>query len=188
MGRVIYTVGTSNRAIEQFIDLLKKYKHRGRDVRSFPTSRFEHFKKEVMSGYLKEAGIEYIHLKELGGYRKRGYKSYIKTSEFEEGLKKLEEIADDRTAAIVCAEKPWRCHRRYITDELSKKGWEIKHIIDERESEKPAWRLRPIYQSSHWYLVSWPDWNSSISFSSSNTLYTMGHREQSTRTVFSLKM
>ncbi|MFO7968263.1 MAG: DUF488 domain-containing protein [Archaeoglobaceae archaeon] len=74
MGRVIYTVGTSNRTIEQFIGLLKRYNIEVvLDVRSFPTSRFEHFKKEVMSGYLKEGDIEYVHLKELGGYRKGGY-------------------------------------------------------------------------------------------------------------------
>lgn len=140
MGRVIYTVGTSNRAIEQFIGLLKSYNIEVvLDVRSFPTSRFEHFKQENLSGYLKEAGIEYIHLKELGGYRKGGYKSYIKTSEFEEGLKKLEEIAETKIAAIVCAEKlPWRCHRRYITDELSKKGWEIEHIIDEKSGSQKS--------------------------------------------------
>lgn len=140
MSRVIYTVGTSNRTIEQFIGLLKRYNIEVvLDVRSFPTSRFEHFKQENLYSHLKKADIEYIHLKELGGYRKGGYKSHIKTSEFEQGLKKLEEIAETKTAAIVCAEKlPWKCHRRYITFELSKKGGEIEHIIDEKSGSQKS--------------------------------------------------
>ncbi len=85
MNRTIYTVGTSNRTIEQFTDLLKRYNIEiVLDVRSFPTSRFEHFKKENLCRYLKKEGFEYIHLKELGGYRKTGYKSHTKTSEFKE--------------------------------------------------------------------------------------------------------
>lgn len=138
MNKDIYTLGTSNRSIEQFMDLLKKF---GigivLDVRSFPTSRLEHFKKENLSNYLMEAGIGYIHLKELGGYRKGGYMSHLKTSEFKEGLEKLEEIAETKKVAIVCAEKlPWKCHRRYITSELSKRGWEIKHILDNNQLQK----------------------------------------------------
>lgn len=145
MNRIIYTVGTSNRSIEQFTGLLKKYGIEIIiDVRSFPTSRFEHFKQKNLSSHLKEADIGYIHLKELvgyrrGGYRKGGYRSHMKTSEFKEGLKKLEEIAETKKAAIVCAEKlPWKCHRRYITNELSGRGWEIEHIIDEKSGSQKA--------------------------------------------------
>lgn len=40
MSNAIYTVGTSNRIIEQFIGLLKRYNIEVvLDVRSFPTSR-----------------------------------------------------------------------------------------------------------------------------------------------------
>jgi len=46
-------------------------------------------------------------------------------------LKKLLEIIDNKTAAILCAERLfWRCHRKYIADRLSKTGHKIIHILD----------------------------------------------------------
>jgi len=48
------------------------------------------------------------------------------------GVKKLEKVAWERRAAIVCAERfPWRCHRRFISLELEKQGWQVIHIIDQ---------------------------------------------------------
>lgn len=132
----IYTLGTSNRTVAQFVGLLRRHGIEVViDVRSFPTSRFEHFKKENLSKELKEENIDYTHLKELGGFRKGGYKSYMNTTDFKKGLEKLEEIASNKRAAVVCAEKlPWRCHRRHITYELSRRGWYVEHIIDEKKT------------------------------------------------------
>ena len=43
----VYTLGTSNRGIDEFISILKAYGiELVVDVRRFPTSKFEHFKKE----------------------------------------------------------------------------------------------------------------------------------------------
>jgi len=134
---LVYTLGTSTRSPGEFIELLSS---RGVevvvDVRRFPSSRFEHFHKEKLAGYLSEAGINYIYMgEELGGYRRGGYQNFITTSEFRLGLRKLEEIAQEKRTAVVCAERfPWRCHRRFIALELEKQGWQVKHIID-RERE-----------------------------------------------------
>jgi len=140
VNRGVYTLGTSNRTLEEFIALLR---HLGVevvvDVRRFPTSRFEHFKKEELARSLPEAGIDYDHLGgELGGYRRGGYQAFLASEEFQQGLGKLEEIAKERKTAIVCAERlPWRCHRRFIGGELERRGWQVIHIIDERRNWSP---------------------------------------------------
>jgi len=106
------------------------------DVRRFPSSRFPYFSREELAISLPLQGIDYYHLGEkLGGYRRGGYEAFSATEEFRQGLGDLEEIARRRTAAIVCAERlPWRCHRRFIGAELSRRGWQVVHIIDEKRS------------------------------------------------------
>ncbi len=130
---LIYTIGTSNRTISEFIGILRHYKIKVLiDVRRFPTSRFEHFKRENLEDLLKKANIDYLYLgKELGGYRARGYENYIKTEEFKKGLEFLKDLAKKKICAIMCSERfPWRCHRRFITLELRSYDWEVINIID----------------------------------------------------------
>ena len=57
----MWTIGHSNRSIEQFVALLEEHKIEALvDVRSFPTSKIEHFKREGMEKWLPEHGIEYF--------------------------------------------------------------------------------------------------------------------------------
>jgi len=131
----IYTLGTSNRDEKQFIDILKHYNINAIiDVRRFPTSRWEHFKKEKLQRLVEKESIRYFYLgKKLGGYRKEGYKKYTQSKFFQEGIKKLEKIALQRNSTILCAEKfPWRCHRRFIAKALQDRGWKVTHIIDKK--------------------------------------------------------
>jgi len=56
----IYSIGSSTRQIEEFIDLLHHFQIKTLvDVRSFPKSRFNHFIKEPLDRELNKAGIEY---------------------------------------------------------------------------------------------------------------------------------
>lgn len=138
--KLMYTLGTSTWLPEEFIGLLKKHGIEAVvDVRRFPSSRFEHFCGGNLARLLDEAGIEYISMgQELGGYRKGGYGAFSDTSEFQDGVSKLEETARRKTVAIVCAERlPWRCHRRFIGFELEKRGWQVVHIIDEKRYWQP---------------------------------------------------
>ena len=35
----------------------------------------------------------------------------------------------------MCAEKfPWACHRNYIASTLKQRGWQVIHILDEKET------------------------------------------------------
>ena len=57
---IICTLGTSTHSKEEFLDLLKYYHiETVVDVRSFPQSRFEHFKKESLVEILKEGELSY---------------------------------------------------------------------------------------------------------------------------------
>lgn len=129
----IYTLGTSRRTEEDFIEILQAYSIECLiDVRHFPKSRLPHFSREALEDSLAKNGIEYRWLgKELGGFRKGGYESYTQTPEFSQGIDTLEEAASGRTSVVVCAERfPWKCHRRWIARELHRRGWLVEHILE----------------------------------------------------------
>jgi uncharacterized protein (DUF488 family) len=133
--KTIYTLGSSTRGPQEFIALLKIYRiNKIIDVRSFPTSRFEHFKQENLEDMLKQSGIKYVYLgNDLGGYRKGGYEAYTKTQAYRHGISKIEGVATKESCAILCAERfPWKCHRRFIANSLQMLGWKVIHVLDEK--------------------------------------------------------
>jgi uncharacterized protein (DUF488 family) len=137
----IYSLGTSTRSKAEFAALLQSHGvEMVIDVRRFPTSRIEHFKQQSLLQLLEEVQIDYLCLGEkLGGYRSGGYRAFTATSEFEQGIDIVERTAEQKRSAILCAERlPWRCHRRFITSELQKRGWQITHIIDEKRTWVPG--------------------------------------------------
>lgn len=149
----IYTIGHSTRELDDFIATLQHYGVLQLvDVRSVPRSRHTpQFNAETLGNALKEHGIDYQHLAELGGLRYskkgsinmgwrntsfRGYADYMQTDEFTHGLDTLLALARQKTTAIMCAEAvPWRCHRSMIGDALLIRGVEVIDIFDERKSE-----------------------------------------------------
>jgi uncharacterized protein (DUF488 family) len=127
----IWTIGHSNHSIDEFLKLLKEHEIQVLvDIRSFPTSKIEHFKKVHMEKWLPENGVEYIWLGEaLGGYRKGGYKRHMRTKLFKKGMEQLLEVARDKRACIMCMEvNPKYCHRRFVAAYLEVKGVAVIHI------------------------------------------------------------
>jgi len=131
---VIYTLGTSTRALREFLEILERY---GialvADVRRFPASkRYPHFNRPGLSAQLSANGIAYHYLGDkLGGYRPGGYEAYIRTETFREGVEELASLAKSAPTAILCSERfPWKCHRRFIAARLAAEGWRVVHIID----------------------------------------------------------
>jgi uncharacterized protein (DUF488 family) len=139
----IYTLGTSTRSKKEFIEVLHHFHvDTVADVRSFPQSRFEHFKKENLVRILKEEGFGYVYLgSELGGFRKGGYQAYTKSGPYLEGISLLEKPAREGITAFMCAERfPWKCHRRFIAVSLEERGWHVIHIIDKDRVWRPKGR------------------------------------------------
>ena len=148
----IYTLGTSNRSIEEFLEILKEYKIEiVIDVRRWPTSKlFPYFKKENLEKFLAENKIEYFHFEKLGGFREGGYENYLKTKDFKEALKELIKIAKKKKLVIICAERlPWKCHRAFIARELENKNFKIIHIIEKGRiwnQKKEPKEIKPLCQ------------------------------------------
>ena len=122
--------------MKEFLHVLRAYQIEVIvDVRRFPTSRYSHFKQDRLKECLEQHGIEYQHVARLGGYRKGGYRKYMKSTEFEHGLACVEEFAESKRVAIMCAELLFfRCHRRFIADALKERGHTVVHIIDDKKS------------------------------------------------------
>ncbi|GAB4365840.1 MAG: DUF488 domain-containing protein [Calditrichia bacterium] len=138
--RIIYTIGTSNREPGEFIEVLQAYRIQLlADVRRFPSSRFDYFKKDNLDKLCRENQIDYCWMgDQLGGYRKGGYDAFLQTETFLNGLSRLEALASSQTTAFCCAERfPWKCHRRFIAGVLQNKGWEVIHILDRNKTWKP---------------------------------------------------
>ena len=91
---------------------------------------------------MPEHGIRYMHMPELGGLRKpradsintgwrnvgfRGCADYMQTEEFWSAIDRLRALPPQ--VAIMCAEAvPWRCHRSLISDALTVRGEDVRHI------------------------------------------------------------
>ena len=147
---VIYTIGHSTRSIEEFIELLLANSIKQLvDIRTIPRSRHNpQFEQTALEKSLPVSGIKYIYLKDLGGLRPkvkdsvnmgwhnesfRNYADYMQTSEFENGIEELIEIASKGPTAIMCAEAvPWRCHRSLVGDALLARNVEVKDIISDK--------------------------------------------------------
>lgn len=143
----IYTVGHSTRSQDGLLQLLRHFELEAlADIRSWPRSRrHPHFDRESLADALNRIGIEYRHLKGLGGFRKartgsvnagirnagfRGYADHMQTEEFEGELQRLVQLAEGKRTAVMCAEAvPWRCHRSYLSDTLIAQGWHVTHIL-----------------------------------------------------------
>jgi uncharacterized protein (DUF488 family) len=143
----IYTIGHSTRSLEEFIELLRRQQIQLLiDVRTVPRSRrVPHFNSEVLARALRENGINYRHMKELGGLRKpapnspnigwrnmsfRGFADYMQSESFWNGIEEARRCATENITALMCAEAvPWRCHRSLIADALLLKQAEVLHIV-----------------------------------------------------------
>ncbi len=143
----LYTIGHSTRSLDELVSALKAHDIQILvDIRAFPMSRrLPHFNRETLEQSLQEHGIRYVWMKALGGYRKkirrdsphtalrnanfRNYADYTLTSEFEQAMADLVDLANYSRTAYMCAERVYfRCHRMMISDWLVANGHEVFHI------------------------------------------------------------
>lgn len=115
------------------------------DVRRFAASRrHPQYNGGRMAQALRDAGIDYVAMPDLGGRREpradsphtalktpgfRGYADHMDTAVFARAFERLAAIARDRPTAMMCAEADWRdCHRSFISDAFKSKGWRVIHL------------------------------------------------------------
>lgn len=134
----IYSIGHSNRPIEDFIKLLRdNHVQCLADIRRFPNSRRNpQFNKTDLANHLKSVGMAYHWLGEkLGGFRDKDYAHHMNSDDFKSGLQQLQTLAEEDTTAFMCAEKRFSdCHRRFIADALVRGGWRVLHIVDPEQA------------------------------------------------------
>lgn len=149
----IWSVGHGTRPIDELLALLADAGITTlADIRTFPGSRrHPQFGQVALRDSLVTAGIEYVHLRGLGGRREpradsahtalrvdafRGYADHMGSPEFAHDLERLEELARERPTVFMCAETLWwRCHRRMLSDLLTVRGWDVTHLLTPGKSE-----------------------------------------------------
>lgn len=155
MSPVVYTIGHSNRSLDEVIEMLHAHLvTRVVDVRGCPYSaHVPHFNKENLAVELPRHAIQYTWEARLAGRRRpvktmtdndawrnasfRGYADYLQQPEFEQGLQHLLQLAGQERVAYMCAEAvPWRCHRNLISDVLTARGITVYHIMNKKTANE----------------------------------------------------
>jgi uncharacterized protein (DUF488 family) len=143
----LYTIGHSTRTIEELIAALAAHQIQTLvDIRAFPMSRrLPQFNRDSLQQTLPAAGICYLWMKALGGYRKktleespnialrnpsfRNYADYMLTPEFARAMSEMLALAESTRTTYMCAERLYfRCHRMLVSDWLVAHGHQIFHI------------------------------------------------------------
>src|SRR5262245_60867099 len=144
-----FSMGFSNRTWDETLDILASFEIRRLiDVRTLPGSKHTpQFNYENLRDALPRAGIDYVHMKSLGGLRKpsklsadnaawrndsfRGYADYMQTPQFDTALNELIRLITEMRSVYTCTEAVfWRCHRQLISDALFVRGYNVGHIFN----------------------------------------------------------
>jgi len=143
MRHTIFTIGHSNKPVDELISLLKRNDVQVLvDIRSIPYSRYvPQANQENLEHSLKETGMEYLFMGgQLGGRPKNinvrndlgsyDYSKLAATDNFKEGLSRLLKESEQYNICLLCSEEdPVRCHRGLLVSrELTKRGAEVCHI------------------------------------------------------------
>jgi len=148
-------MGFSNRTWDETLRILESFGiQRLVDIRTLPGSKHTpQFNLEHLAEALPRAGIEYIHMKRLGGLRKpvkdstinaawqnsgfRGFADYMQTPEFDTALRELIRLLTENTTVFCCTEAVfWRCHRQLVSDALLIRGYRVAHIFNASKVEE----------------------------------------------------
>lgn len=143
----LFTIGHSTRALDDLVAALHAHGVQTLvDIRAFPMSRrLPQFNRESLEKNLLAAGIRYVWMKSLGGYRQkiredsphvairnasfRNYADYMLTPEFVNAMQELVALAETSRTAYMCAERVYfHCHRMLVSDWLVAHGHEVLHI------------------------------------------------------------
>ena len=141
----LFTIGYEGEPQAAVIDRLKAAGVRVlADVRAVAASRRAGFSKTVLGSSLADAGIEYVHLRDLGTPKagrdaaRKGHVAEMReifAEHMEEppsqlAFERLREIARDRPTALLCFEADHAgCHRAILAERLkAEDGFEVVNL------------------------------------------------------------
>ncbi|MFL0414515.1 DUF488 domain-containing protein [uncultured Sphingomonas sp.] len=126
----IYTIGYEATTMADFLAALTRAGvKRVIDVRALPLSRRPGFSKSILAATLREAGIDYVHLKALGTPKrgrdaaKKGdvvtlravYDDQLALPEAQAAAAQMRALAAELPSALLCYERdPCHCHRTLL--------------------------------------------------------------------------
>lgn len=131
----IFTIGYEGAAQDEVIAALRAAGvERVIDVRALPLSRKPGFSKTALAAGLREAGIDYVHLKALGtppegreaarkGNRAKLEEVYAGQLELPEAIvqsQRMRDLAAEKPSALLCFERdPGMCHRTLLVQAVA---------------------------------------------------------------------
>jgi len=126
----IFTIGYEATTMDEFIAALRRAGvERVIDVRAVPLSRRPGFSRNILAASLKDAGIDYVLLKNLGTPKlgrdaaKKGdvktlravYEGQLHLPEAQAEAAQMRALAEERPSALLCFERnPEHCHRTLL--------------------------------------------------------------------------
>lgn len=142
---MISTIGYERASLEDFVATLTLSGVEVLvDIRDRAQSRRKGFSKTALSDALADAGIDYLHLRELGDpkegreaarsgdfHRFRKVFAQVMASEAgQSALQRIEELSENTSICLMCYERDEKtCHRKIVSDSLEgKTGHKTRHL------------------------------------------------------------
>lgn len=141
----VLTIGYEGATIEDFVATLKIADVQVLiDIRDVPVSRKRGFSKKALTAILESAGLEYVHLRDLGDPKpgreaaKRGdmkafqriFRAHMEGMDAQEALAQALDITARARACLLCFERDHSsCHRAIVAEEMaSREAIHVRHI------------------------------------------------------------
>lgn len=155
---MVATIGYEKASLDDFIATLKISKIDILvDIRDRAQSRRAGFSKTALGNALKDEGIQYLHVRELGdpkegrdAARRGDYKQFrrifaevMRTDDAKLAISSIEELAISNQICLMCYERDQNtCHRKIVADHLQTSlGAKTKHLgVKNGIGKKPAIR------------------------------------------------
>lgn len=142
---MISTIGYEKSELEHFVGTLQNAQIDVLvDIRERAQSRRKGFSKTALSERLEEAGIRYIHFRELGDPKpgreaarqgnmsefRRIFDLVLKSEAAQNALQVLESLSKTQSICLMCYERNYKeCHRKIVSDSLDRRlGSKTRHL------------------------------------------------------------
>jgi uncharacterized protein (DUF488 family) len=140
---IVFSIGYEGKPIDAFVEMLKQNGvERLIDVREAPYSRKPGFSKKALEKELREAGVEYVGIPDLGTDKESRDRHKndggiddvlieyrVKFERNRERYELLKKLALEKPSSIMCYEEDFReCHRQVIEERMSAEGFRVVHL------------------------------------------------------------